>query len=441
VKPATADNHPSTASQVVKTTTTRIVPVADSERRTPELWPYLESLNANPSEWDRHLIYIYRTDPSPSVPVEKCQRYITMPDGQQVSMGDEDAVTFALMQKFGGKVFRVIVKRGAERVTEGRVYIDAPPRPILVMPDTPGQGTPRTDGTSDAAQIANKAIDTMANQEHQAFSIGVSALNAAANVVERFANKGNGGGENSMMDRIMALALERLLNPPDPVAQFVAIFTAMKQLSPPPSAVEGSRDPLVNKILETGLDRVLNPAPTGAPVSASAELMRQIPQIASTAADALREFRMAREAELAIVTTQRGGPPVAPSAQVIPPAIPQTATAAPPANGAPTMEFIEKKIIEILHQPISASQAADETLAFLDALDDKVVPQLAALGEQGLVSLFQNRPVLRQAMSNPQRLIEFIREFLKMHSEDLAAAAAEASATGVRKPDPPPLAN
>ena len=122
-----------------------------------------------------------------------------------------------------------------------------------------------------------------------------------------------------MMDRIMALALERLLNPPDPVAQFVAIFTAMKQLSPPPSAVEGSRDPLVNKILETGLDRVLNPAPTGAPVSASAELMRQIPQIASTAADALREFRMAREAELAIVTTQRGGPPVAPSAQVIPP--------------------------------------------------------------------------------------------------------------------------
>jgi len=85
------------------------------------------------------------------------------------------------------------------------------------------------------------------------------------------------------------------------------------------------------------------------------------------------------------------------------------------------MEFLEQKIMTILQQPISASQAADEVLSFLTPLDPNIVDQLAKLNETGLVALFQNRPILKPATNNMPRLVEFIRAFLKMHAEDVAS--------------------
>lgn len=88
------------------------------------------------------------------------------------------------------------------------------------------------------------------------------------------------------------------------------------------------------------------------------------------------------------------------------------------------MDFVDKKIIEILQRPVSAEQAADDAMAFLSALDASALDQLSLLGEGGMLAFFQSRPILKAATNNMPRLVEFIRAFLKMHAEDKAAEAA-----------------
>ena len=80
--------------------------------------------------------------------------------------------------------------------------------------------------------------------------------------------------------------------------------------------------------------------------------------------------------------------------------------------GTPSLEFVEMKIVEILKKPISADEAADEVLSFLDLMDSTMVDRLAAATEAQLVQLFQTRPVLKQ-YHDLARLQEFVRSFLK----------------------------
>ena len=89
------------------------------------------------------------------------------------------------------------------------------------------------------------------------------------------------------------------------------------------------------------------------------------------------------------------------------------------------MDFLEKKIIEILGRPISAPEAADQALAFISELPDgaNALAQFAMLGEEGLLHFFGTRPGLKPACANMSRLVEFIRAFLKMYAEDQAEAA------------------
>lgn len=106
------------------------------------------------------------------------------------------------------------------------------------------------------------------------------------------------------------------------------------------------------------------------------------------------------------------------------------------------MEFVERKIVEMLQQPVSAEQAADDVLAFLSPLDEgKAVEQLAMLGRDGLIKLFTTRPNLRPATANMGRLVEFIDAFLKMYAEDLAAAHAAAPPATAAPGGKPPLPN
>jgi hypothetical protein len=432
LKPAT--DNPATP-QAIKTTTLREIVAApgSGERATPELWQYLESLHGkDESEWNRHLIYIYRVEPTPSVPIAKCGKLLTLPDGSQVQISDKEELEFALMRHFGGRVFRIIVKRGSERITQDRVYIDAPPRPVTVHPDMPGAGTVNSGsatvaGMSDSAQIAGKAIDTIAGQEHQAVNLGLSMMNTAAQVVRNFAQPSTPAApappnETDQMFRMLMLRMmEKMLDRFD---------------APPTVAPTEGTNSLTEKILGVAVDRMLNPAPAGAPVSIGAEIARQIPQLGSTIADGLREFRLAREAELQMMQLSRTAAPGQP--QVLPPqnAAPATANPATGVPGAPSMDFIDHKILEILQQPVSADQAADDAMTFLAALDAKAVHQLFLLGEGGMLALFQTRPILKAATSNMPRLVEFIRAFLKMHAEDQAAeSGSAASAKGPALPN------
>ena len=90
---------------------------------------------------------------------------------------------------------------------------------------------------------------------------------------------------------------------------------------------------------------------------------------------------------------------------------------------APSLEFIESKILEMFREPVSADEAADRTVAFLDTMSPAMVDQLRSLGEAGILRLFQSRAILQPAMQNLPRLQDFIRAFL-VHASDGAEPPA-----------------
>jgi hypothetical protein len=177
-------------------------------------------------------------------------------------------------------------------------------------------------------------------------------------------------------------------------------------------------------------------APT---VSTGAELLRVASNMVPGVIDGIREWRIGKEAErdTAVLMTQpqqrpTGPQPVpprpAPAIPLPPVPPPQPPIAAQSGNGAPSTEFIESRIIElVLDVSMPADEAASRTLEFLNMLSGENAPldrnyalQLATLGETELINLFNMRPILKPATGNMIRLAEFIRSFLKYHAEDLA---------------------
>jgi hypothetical protein len=425
VKTATDSSVP---GQTVQTTVTRrILPVdsATSERKTPEFWEYIEKL---PADWDRHILYLYRrtSDTGPLIPLEKCAGYMTMPDSTQVALNNREEVEFAVARKFGGGTYRLILKRGSERVTEGRIIVEGPPKAVQPQIFEQGQGpTVTTMGENGGiAAVANKAIDTMAGQEHQAVNLGLAMMNTAAGVVRNFADPGRGAPSEAdqMLRMMMIKMMEKMIDRMDRVEAPVA------------PVVQGS-NPIVDRILDSAVEKLLNPGPSGPVVNASAALVQQLPAVASHIGEAIREWRFGMEAQRdAILAQQRGAQspngaqvqrPVAHT--VLPPPQPNPT----PAPGVNVMDLIETKIIEILSEDLAIDDAAEESFGFLDRMDPAIVKHMVSLGEQGLMNLFQSRPILRQATTNLPRLVEFIRAFLKYAREKEADGGAAPNASAL----------
>lgn len=419
LKPAT----PLDTGHATQTTITRrVIPgIASDDQKTPDLWEYLRSLSA--SDWPRHIVYGYRTEPSPKVPIFKSgEAYVQMPNGQRVSLTDEQEVEFALLQNYGGGVFRLLVKRGPQIVCAGNLAINAPARAITIpvdpaQPTGSGNSAITMTDASATAQVAGRAMDALTFQERQSAEIGFRAMETAANVMQRF-GKQEGAPQDDLMRQAMQVMIARMLAPPpDPLELLSKLLALQAQLNP-----QSQPNELMATVMKSAVEKLLNPAPSGAPVSWTAEAVRSAPAFINGVAEFMREQRMISDNQVKLTEMQRAGVPIAqppmPNPQVIPPAMPAPTNGAPP--GVPSMEFVEGRILEIFQRPVSAEQAADDALAFLDGLDTNATISLANLGETGLLGFFQSRPILKPACANMSRLVEFIRAFLKMHAEDVA---------------------
>jgi len=438
----TAIDSPETGAVVETTTRRRVLPPnsAGAEIPRPDFWDYVEKLE--PKDWDGppgHTVYIYRTDPRSSnygtgeSNIDKCSGFIEVRPGVNVPFNDREEVELAIREKHGGKAFRLILKKGRERITEGKVSNDAPPRFVSAPISTNGNSsapmvTPAEDYTT--ADVAKTAMHMVANHDAQAIAVGVNALQGAASVIERLTRVPvpvQPSESDQLMKQLMLAMLQKALNPPDPLDVINKILPLLNHGG---GGADPLTNPLIAKIVETGLDRVINPPMSGPVSSASAELVRALPTIANAAMEGVREWRLGAEAQLHTAEIMAGRvPPALPPGAAAPPRppAPQRATnpspEAQPTMLGPSVDFIESKIIEILKEPISADEAADETMAFLDRLDEKLPAQLASLGDTGLMQLFQTRPILQQAVQNLPRLQEFIKAFLKYAAENASGSA------------------
>jgi len=435
----TGPDSPTDAGSVVQTTVTkRIIPAGAEKQPTFEFWEYLASLTFQ--DWSKHILYLYRTEP--------CG-----PGGQGVSMGkfvdtsvipwnDREEAEIALMQKFGGRMFRVIVKRNSERIGEGKIFIDAQPRTLAAPPSAaepqPGQtqvyGVAGGEGTA-TERVASQAMSTIAAQEPQGVRLAMEALSTTANVLKGFADRPAPAAPapsetDNLIKMMMIKMMEKMMDRFD--APAVAV-----------SPIPGVSGDMFSRFFTTIIERGLNPPAVGngeSKISTGTELVRQMPQIGSYVVQAMTAWQHGREAERDIVlATTRGTPPGPIAVPQIPARVqqnpvtvnaPQPAQNPTPINGAavgkPSLEFVEQKIMELFNAPISAEAAAEEVLAFLQVMDGPapapgevpMVAQLVSQGEAGLLTLFQFRPILQPATLNAPRLAEFIRAFLKYAGEN-----------------------
>jgi hypothetical protein len=431
--------------EIVETTTRRrVVPVSDSK---PDIWETLYHLAANPHEWERHMVYIYRMEPDGTqVQVTKGKSILEMPiTRQQVPVADKDELEFALRDVSGGN-YRVLLKEGPQLKCAGQLKISGPirpavdiigGRPVVITPGAnPNPAQSASYGVDPTAAVASRAFDALSSQERTAAEIGFAAMRTGLDAVTKAVDlERRAPAQDDLTRQLMTIMIQRMME--DPTEKLVRLLALMREMNGGTGGAgqgSGAAGSLVDKLLNAAADRLLNPAPTGAPVSATAELVRSLPSLGSHFVEGVKAYADARRSEVQIMAMSRANPaqPMPPSATVLPP------VPAPP-NGAPdNMEPVERKIIEIFQQPISAHQAADEAMAFLDTLapNGAAITPLANLGEDGLLKFFGSRPILKAATANMPRLVEFIRAFLKMHAEDVAAENGQQSSVEVKPPLP-----
>jgi hypothetical protein len=446
-----SDSDTTNSAQVIRTTTTRQILPADSvsEPKGPDFWTYLAELEKTPEQWERHLLYLYRivAETGPMLPLDKISRYLDMGNSIQVPIGDREEFEFALKRKYGGGNYRMILKKGSERYAEARIRIDGPPKPIALDSTQPTISSVPNENTT--AEVAKQAMQHIASHESEAISVGVNAMRGAAEVIQRLASQSAAPAPpvNPVTDRLIELAITRLLNPPDPLELLTKLMT-LQQSFTVNAAGGGATGPIVEKILESGLERILNPVPTSPTASPMSALVGILPQVSGHAKEAVHEWRLGSEAQrdtaLLMTTGKLPQQPTSlpPGATAAPNPVPQPtaapigpAAAAPaPANGTPpqtigpSQEWVESKIAEIITDlENSPAEAADETIEFLNHISPLIVQQLISSGEQGVLLYFQTRPALGPTVQNLPRLQEFIKAFFKYATEEVATPAAGAN--------------
>lgn len=456
-----------TSSPVVETVSRRrVVPATEIEtektgRTAPDFWETLENLT--PQQWvdgDWRLA-IVREDPKPSTyggqnTLEQCQGVLEVRPGVSIALDDREGIQIGIKQKYGGRSYRLILKKGRERITEGKCMNEAPPKypennsgyPPNPLPNAP------TD-----ASVATRAIDAMASQQPEAMRLAMDVLRGASEMVMRSAQPPAtpppGTSQNSLIEAtVIRTLIDRALAPPPPPQDPFALFVKFKELMQP-TASNGVKETLelVTTLKNSGLIAL------GGGKTSLLDLGREIlPIVATTARDAIHEWRVGVEAQVRGLELSRGLNPSGPGAPAVPaapaaigaPAAPATESAAPAAapSGEPPFDWLAIKIVEILKEPsYTIDETVDETLSFLYRSHAPVVallldppkldPRLPQ-GEQGLLALFQHHSVLKQIPVNP-RLVEFIKKFIAAAKEAEAERQADAKPAGpVAVPAVPP---
>jgi hypothetical protein len=427
----------SARDKVEETVTRRRIISAEKSSPPPDFWDYVRKLRADewttPAGTPLHTVYVYRDNPPPTIPLAKCQT--AMFSDVNCLWADQEEMEMAFLAKYGGGNYRMILKKGSERLTTGHMQVPGayknlmarvPESPAYQQQPSPYGANPQQPQYDPTAHVAEAAMHHMANAPNEAVQIGISALAQAAQVIKNFQPPPPSGVADDLQKAFMNAMIVRLTTPErDPIETYTRLASVLRESSAGSNG-NGVAGSVIDKVLGAIVERGLNPAPSGPATSMGAELVRILPNVGAYVSEAFANYARIVEAQRDAIALQRGSQPgyiVQPPQSPRPP-MPAPALPTPESNGAamenPVQKLIEEKIIEIYREPQSAESAAEEALDFLTRLDRSIVPQLVANGEKGLMNLFETRPRLKPALANPSRLQEFVRAFLHYAGSDAA---------------------
>jgi hypothetical protein len=460
---------PAVAPVVETVSRRRVVPATEiareqSAQKPTEFWELLESMTDEMWAGD-YMLYILREDPKPSNyggtnTVDKCPGYMTMPSGARLRLDSREDVELGIKEKFGGKAFRLILKKGRERITEGKCMNEAPPKYPDTQPTASYAGSAAHAGSNDPnAGVASLAINAMANQQPDAVRLAMEVLRSASDIVMRQAQPPTNPTEPRRLvdDQIVAALIQKALNPPAPPDP-LETFMKMKDLFQPPAtnSVQQTLE-LISSLKNSGLVGASGRAAGGWDLIAQA-----VPSVVQGVTQSMHEWRLGMEAQergVTIATGLNARPGVPVAVPVTPQSLPEPAAPAAAAGGAagsadssrenpggqpggqsvssdPPFQWIEQKIVEILKQNRTVDETVDEVLAFLYVaspgavallLDPPKMHPMLKPGEEGILQLFQHEPILQQIPVGP-RLTEFIRKFVAAAKDEEGNRAMSSNA-------------
>lgn len=427
--------------QVLKQTTySETIPrgVQESSARDKmSIWDYIDDLK--PEEHSNHMGYVYRWEKDQTCAIA----------GKLAVPFDE----FTLKENFGGGIFRVLLKRGAQICKRiERVSIEGKPKV-----------------QDDGAVASISAVAPMPNGE-----VGLLAriLDNQTQLFERLLAQNRPQVDAAFQG---ALDLQR--------QGLTSVITTARELNPQPAQ---PADSFKDKLLDILLTRAFAP-PTGAldSLKSLGEMMTIIKGIAPTPEPAntsmgieLVRGAMAALPQIAQAITAYSGAAMRPPAQhpnggrtidmtqpqpvranaddarsnVTPmPSAPQVAAlpaAADVANGAiqeqpngevtqvtPNVEWVEAKVVDLINHPnLSAEQAASDAASFLQTAAPDVLAQMSS--EFNLRWVFKNRPIM-QSVKDPAKKEAFIVAFLQLFRGGGEPDPAPAGDGLLFKPEPP----
>ena len=410
---------PAAGETVKETKYTEVIPASEpGERiRLPELWDFVETL-------------------SPTTDLSNPDYQFTIYRGMKSQKSDEkewlgkfhERMTREKIQSmFGGGVFNVWLKL---RVGKGNALelkynedlkIGGEPRaaaaagggissasiandPLSRLIDLMDRRLAQMEAKLETATGSGAAVEAVRQAmtlNGQVFSAAMPAVTGALQSIAQ----PHAGAPNPMDElnrQLMTAVIGKILNPADPIETFTKMMLAMKGV--PGFAGGGDK---------TGI---------------ALELVRQVPQVASTLVQGIQAWQMAEEARARQAAILRGGSPaipITPHAPAPPNVIPMPA--APPAAGdgpppappvqieVPQMpiETLEQLLCNIIADPSNTvEEAATEACALIERSMPGMTDRMIAQGEEFLLGLFQNRPVLQQVANHP-RLPEFVKKFIE----------------------------
>jgi hypothetical protein len=338
-----------------------------------------------------------------------------------------------IQANYGGGDYKILAYENGMIRWNIDVSILGTPKEPTSLPAGSGGGTSSNETTSVLRELVGMLRDelreargngTATQSLRDAMSLGTDVLRSAVPAVSEIVRQAGApppAAATNPMDEItrqfMTVAIQKMLNPSDPIETFAKMMGAMKTLMPEIGGSAGKTD-------------------------LGTELIRSIPSAIQSAAAFMGKMAEARNAEFQMIQAQgrtqpqlparSAAPGAAPRVEVIPPqtapggaaaAIPPVATVGPDGQKRDASgrlvpedywELLEAKIVTMIDrqdQPIT--DVANELLIWMDVENSAVTDKLLEAGEAGLLHLFQTRRILMQVPQNP-RLTEFIKKFLEL---------------------------
>lgn len=369
------------------------------------LWDYVEALK--PEDFSRHILYVYRQMPNGQVsPTTK----LTMPVDE-----------FGFKELCGGGTYKLLLKNG--------------PQIIKRMDNFVIEGKSKNPDDETHAPTANHSHNNSGGNN--------TAVDRLCDLLTTLISNQNGG---SAMGEAMRGALQLQAD------GFKSVVTNVRELTPqaPAASPFGGMTDMIGFLsqcknlfgggggggIKETLEMIVTLKEAGlvgggeGKFSFGQELLRLAPQALGQIGQGLTAMADAKKAEAnAAIILAGGRPPIPVGAPAPTPALPAPATTTPPPatppmreDGvvSPNVEWVQLKISEIITDDnLSVTEAAEESITFLEMIAPAILQQLIAAGETGMQFLFNNQPILAKVPKSP-RLTEFIAKFLELAKEPAA---------------------